>query len=130
MKLDTGDYSIMLPSNRELGIDHDIYIHSSIERKGSLNEFVGNLSNDRTRLENELIRSEGMDFTILIENATYNDILNNKYRSEMKVQSVIASLMAFRARYGFNLIFMSQEESPAYIYHCLIYKIREALKQL
>lgn len=130
VKQNTGDYSIMLPVNEELGIFHDIYIRVAIERKGSLDEIVGNLSQDRTRLENELIRSKSLGFTLLIEDARYKDILNHRYRSRMTELSVVASLMSFKARYNFNLIFLDKEESPAYIYHSLVYELREALKQL
>lgn len=130
LKQNTGDYSIMLPKNNELGIIHDIYIQAAIERKGSLDEIVANLSRDRTRLENELIRSKPIGFTLLIENARYKDILNHQYRSRMTELSVIASLMSFKARYNFSLIFLDKEESPAYIYHSLVYELREALKQL
>ena len=67
-KLDTGDYTAMLPKNEELVNMRDIYLNSGVEPKASVDEIVGNLGKDeRTRFENELIRAQNMPFTILLE---------------------------------------------------------------
>ena len=59
MKLDTGDYSIMLPQNTALGIQRDLYLPVAIERKNSIDELIGNFLKDkRTAFQNELIRSQ------------------------------------------------------------------------
>lgn len=54
-KLDTGDYGLLLPKNDELGIYNDLELQTVVERKGSLDELIGNMCKDRTRLENEFI---------------------------------------------------------------------------
>lgn len=129
-KLDTGDYGLLLPKNDELGIYNDLELQTVVERKGSLDELISNMCKDRTRLENEFIRGQRMDMTLLIENATYSDIINQNYRSQMTPQSAAASLMTFRARYGFNIVFVSKAESGVFIYHTLYTAMRVALQQL
>ncbi len=83
-KVDTGDYTAMIPRNEELGILRDIYLNSCIERKASIDEFVGNLGKDeRTRFENELIRASQHPFTLIVEDPDgYKKILNGQYRSK------------------------------------------------
>lgn len=66
-KLDYGDYSCFLPANPELGIMRDTYFDCVIERKGHLEELSGNLTTDRTRLENEFIRGKDSRFLLMIE---------------------------------------------------------------
>lgn len=132
-KLDTGDYGLLLPKNDELGIYNDLELQTVVERKGSLDELIGNMCKEnRTRLENEFIRGQrmNMDMTLLIENATYSDIVNQNYRSQMSSKSACASLMTFRARYGFNIVFVSKAESGVFIYHTLYTAMRVALQQL
>ena len=55
-KLDTCDYSFMIPANEKLNIPRDIYFDKKvcIERKGSLEEISGNMTNGRDRFEKEL----------------------------------------------------------------------------
>jgi len=132
MKLDSADYSIMLPKNEELNVQRDLYIPAVVERKNSVDELIGNfLAAKRTAFENELIRSQSIDFVLLVEERLgYEHILDGKYRSMIKPASVIGTLKAFEAKYGFNTIFMDKKTSPAWIYHQLIYKLREELKQL
>ena len=53
--LNYGDYSFMIPANEKLSIPRDLYFNNScvIERKGSLEEISGNLTNGRDRFEKE-----------------------------------------------------------------------------
>lgn len=132
MKLDTGDYSIMLPQREEMGIQRDLYLPVTIERKNSIDELIGNFKADkRTAFQNELIRSQETDFILMIEQKSgYEDILAHKYRSMMKPTAVIGTLKTFESRYKFNTIFVAKELSPVWIYHHLFYKTREALKRM
>lgn len=132
LKLDTGDYSIMLPKNAEMGLQRDLYIQVTIERKNSIDELIGNFKADkRTAFENELIRSQSLDFVLMIEQQDgYKDILTSNYRSQMKPASVIGTLKAFESRYQFNTIFIDKSLSPMWIYHHLYYKARNELQKL
>lgn len=130
VKLEVGDYSVMLPRNPEMGIQRDLYIPVAIERKAHIDELIGNFKTDkRTAFQNELIRSQGKDFVLLVEQGSgYGDILAGNYRSEMKRQSVIGTLKAFEARYNFHTIFIDKQFSPSWVHHHLYYRTRNFLK--
>jgi ERCC4-type nuclease len=126
-KLDYGDYSAYLPKNEELGIYRDLYIPASIERKNSVDELVSTIK-ERTRFENELIRAQQFPFLILVEDPNgYEKIVKGEYRSEYQARSLLGSLKAFEARYGFQTVFVAPITVGNYIYHHLYYYIRNAL---
>ena len=128
-KLDSADYSCKLPKNEELGISRDIYFTDSIlvERKASLDELAGNLTKDRTRFESELIRAKGANIALMIENATYSDLVMGRYRSEYNAKSFVATLATYSARYGLDVNFVEKELAGNWIYHRLYYAVREEL---
>lgn len=128
-KLDYGDYSIKLCKNEELGISRDIYFTDSIlvERKANLDELAGNLTKDRTRFESELIRAKGANIALMIENATYSDLVMGRYRSEYNAKSFVATLATYSARYGLDVNFVEKELAGNWIYHRLYYAVREEL---
>lgn len=130
-KLDTGDYTAMLPKNEELGIMRDIYLNSRVERKASINEVVGNLLKDgRTRFENELIRAQNIPFTLLLEDADgYRKILNKEYRSEYDPLALLGSLNTFKARYGFEIVYLDNKFSGNFIYYHFYYQMKNYLKR-
>ncbi|MFJ5625579.1 ERCC4 domain-containing protein [Peribacillus loiseleuriae] len=132
MKLDVGDYSVMLPKNEEMGIQRDLYLPVAIERKNSIDELIGNfLADKRTAFQNELIRSQEMDFVLMIEQKNgYEDMLARNYRSQMKPQSVIGTLKSFESRYKFSTIFVDKKLAPIWIYQHLFYMTRDKLKQM
>ena len=128
-KLDYGDYSVLLPKNEELGVNRDIFFDNSVivERKGSLSELAGNLTKDRTRFESELIRAKGTNIALMIENATYSDLVMGRYRSEYNAKSFVATLATYSARYGLDVNFVEKELAGNWIYHRLYYAVREEL---
>ena len=128
-KLDYGDYSIKLCKNEELGISRDIYFTDSIlvERKASLDELAGNLTKDRTRFESELLRAKGANIALMVENATYADLVMGRYRSEYNAKSFVATLATYSARYGLDVNFVPKELAGNWIYHRLYYAVREEL---
>lgn len=130
-KLDVGDYAVMLPKNEGMGMLRDLHIPVVVERKAHIDELIGNFKADkRTAFQNELIRSQKMDFVLMVEQGTgYGDILANNYKSEMKPQSVIGTLKAFESRYDFNTIFIDRQFSPIWIHHHLYYRVRNMLKE-
>lgn len=128
-KLDHGDYTCMIPKNEELGINRDMYFTDliSIERKGSLEELSGNFTSDRSRIENEFIRSKGK-VILLIEDSSYEDIINWEYKTKYKPKSFIATLKAFESRYGLHTNFIKRAYVGNFIYFTLYYAVREILK--
>ena len=128
-KLEHGDYSCYLPANESMGIYRDTYLTNivSIERKANLGELSGNLTKDRARLESEFIRTRGKLY-LLIENATYGDIVAHKYPTQYNPKSFIASLKTFEARYNIHTVYMPNAEYTAsFIYQTLAYHTREKL---
>jgi ERCC4-type nuclease len=127
--LSYGDYSIKIPKNDELGVNRDIFFDNSVivERKGSLDELAGNLTKDRARFESELIRAKGVNIALMVENATYTDLVMGRYRSEYKPKSFVATLATFSARYGLDVNFVDKELAGNWIYHRLYYAVREEL---
>lgn len=128
-KLDYGDYSLMLPSCREMGVFRDIYFTDTIaiERKASLEELSGNLTRDRARFETELIRANACKLFLMVENANYADIVAHRYKTQYEPKSFLASLKTYEARYLIDLNFVPASFAGNFIYHTLYYHVREYL---
>lgn len=129
-KLDYGDYSFYIPKNDDLGIIRDLYFDKkvTVERKHSLEELSGNLTNDRERFEKEL-KFYGGKMYLLIENANYHDIVVSNYKTQYKNLSYLAGLHSFSDRYDIPTIFIpKQEYSGVYIYNTLYYFLKNYLK--
>jgi len=129
-KLDSGDYSVMLPANPDLGIVRDLYFDRQIiiERKADLNELSGNLTQCRERFEREFERVPNCRKYLLIEGGCYSDIFTNNYSTGLSSVAFAASIMAFQARYGLNVSFVSKEHSGKFIHALLYYYIREIIR--
>ena len=76
-KLDYGDYSFLVPANEDLDIPRDLDFSRQIvvERKASLDEFAGNCVKERERIKKEFTLAPP-EKVLLIENASYSDMLN------------------------------------------------------
>lgn len=123
-KIDTGDYSAMIG---DMTLEHTV----TIEKKNGLDEVAGNFTVDRQRFENEFMRAkaEGLKVFLLIENASWSDILLHNYRSKLKPQSLIASLLSWQVRFNITVTFCKPSETGQIIYGILYYAAREALKK-
>jgi ERCC4-type nuclease len=130
-KLDTGDYSFAIHENLELNISRKIYFYkyAVIERKAHLDELAGNLTTDRQRIENELIRSTLIkNFQILIEDVSaYENMITANYRSQYDAKAFLATFLSFASRFHFNFIFLNKKLSGNYIYHYFYYYLRNYL---
>lgn len=129
-KLDFGDYSFYIPAT---AAGEDIYFHDSIviERKASLEELSGNLTQDRTRFETEFLKAgnNGTKTYLMIEDAGgYSSIISHKYSTQFTPISYMASLKAWEARFNCNTQFIEKQYSGYYIYSTFYYFCREALK--
>ena len=71
------------------------YLPVAVERKMSLTEIAGNLTRERDRFRAEFNRASehGIRLYILIEQASWEAAYSGAYRSKMKPQSLIASLL-------------------------------------
>jgi len=123
-KLDTGDYSAMIG---DMTLEHDLVI----EKKNGLDEIAGNFTVDRKRFEDEFTRAkaDGLKVFLLIENASWSDILLHNYRSKLAPKSLIASLLSWQVRFNITIIFCKPSEAGQIIHGILYYAAREALKR-
>ena len=121
-KLDQGDYSAMLG---DYTLENDVVI----ERKSGLTELCGNFGSNRERFEREFTRAKALRIKpfLLIENNTLDDVYLGNYRSQMKPQSLIASLLMWHVRYNTTIMFCNKKNSAKLIYGILMYYAREVL---
>ena len=121
-KLDQGDYSAMLG---DYTLENDVVI----ERKSGLTELCGNFGSNRERFEREFTRAKALHIKpfLLIENNTLDDVYLGNYRSQMKPQSLIASLLMWQVRYNTTIMFCNKKNSAKLIYGILMYYAREVL---
>lgn len=122
--LETGDYSATLG---DMTFEDEIVL----ERKENLDEIAGNFTSGRERFEREFIRAKanGVKVFLIIENATWSDILLHNYRSDLKPQSFLATLLSWQARFNVTVTFCKPAETGQIIYATLYYWIRNRLKR-
>jgi ERCC4-type nuclease len=128
-KLDYGDYTFKIPTNVELGINRDLYFDNDIviERKNSLVELSGNIAQERERFEREWLRFRDCKKILLIENGSYDSILDGRYNTLLKSKSYIASILTFKYRYNIDIQFIGSKWTAQYIYSTFYYFLREKL---
>lgn len=131
-KLNYGDYTYncLLPSGRPLfekgqAINPDVVI----ERKMNLEELSQCFCQDRKRFEREMQRAtdSGAKVYLLVENATYENLLNGKYKTRFNPVAFSASLFAWVARYNITPIFCKSETSGKIIKAILYRELKERL---
>ena len=122
--LETGDYSAMLDGET---FEDEIVI----ERKANIDEIAGNFTQGRERFEREMIRAKanGIKVFLIIENASWHDILLHNYHSQLKPQSLIASLLSWQVKYNITIMFCRQDETAQLLYATLYYWAWNRLKR-
>lgn len=122
--LETGDYSVMLG---ETTFEDEVVV----ERKANLDEIAGNFTTGRERFEREMIRAKanGIKVFLIVENASWSDILLHNYRSELKPKSFFATLLSWQARFNLTIVFCKPSETGQILYGTLYYWARERLKR-
>lgn len=109
------------------------YLPVAIERKMSLTEIAGNLTRERERFRAEFNRARENEIRlyILIEQANWEAAYSGAYRSQMKPQSLIASLLTWSARYGCPILMCERPETGGKLIHDILhYEMREALEKM
>ncbi len=106
-KLMHGDYSCMLPANEELKIPKDLYFTDKIcvERKASLDEWAGNIVDDRQGIKKKFSLMPDKK-VFIIENGSYADLVNHNYRSHYDPKSYWATLHSMWNEFDIPIIFM------------------------
>lgn len=125
-KLDYGDYSaeITLPDGQVTRIC------AAVERKMSLEELSGCLTHDRDRFRREFERAaeDHAAMYLLVENATWENLINGKYRTKFNSKAFLASVTAWIARYNLRPVFCKAETSGRLISEILYREAKQRLE--
>lgn len=129
-KLEQGDYSCKctLPDGSEL----DFSSRVAIERKMNLDELCLCFGRERKRFEREFERAKaaGCRIYLLVEGGSWEKAYNGKYRSLYNNKALVASIDAFRARYGMQLDFCKEETTGKLIRDILYRELKEYLQEM
>lgn len=131
MGIPVGDYSFALEPIPELDLPHKQFFYNDIilERKNSLEELSGCFSQTRERFNDEWSRCYAKRKYLLVENNTYEDLVNGRYNTKYNSKSFLGSLHSFNAKYGLEVVFMPNKElSPVFILATFQYYLRYLIK--
>jgi DNA excision repair protein ERCC-4 len=94
----------------------------SIERK-SLDDLIGCLMNsDRGRFERELSKGKYYDLFAVVVEASLADVSQGRYRSDMKSQAALQSIITFQVRYRVPFVWCGNRAGAEYMSHGLLAK--------
>ena len=101
-----------------------------IERKMNLEELSGCLCQQRDRFRKEFERASQNNASIylLVEDATWEKIINHGYKTKFNPNAFFATLTAWIARYDIKLIFCKKETSGKLIKEILYRELKERLE--
>ena len=126
-KLEYGDYSceITKPGGTITSAANKI----AIERKMNLDEVCMCFTSGRERFEREFKRAKqgGAKVYLLIENASIDKALAGTYRSRMNPDALVASILAWCARYNLTPWFCQQKNTGKLIARILRYEVKAML---
>lgn len=129
-KLDYGDYTAktVLPNGEEFTLANKVVI----ERKMNLDELCQCYTKGRERFEKEFKRaiSDNAKTILLIENGSWEKVLNGDYRSKFNSTALIASMLAWSERYNVHNVFCRACDSGKLIYKILYYALKEQLENM
>lgn len=131
-KLNYGDYTynFTLPDGKKLFNSDSVNPEVMIERKMSLEELSSCLTHDRDRFKAEFERAEEQCASIylLVENASWENLMNGKYKTKFNSSAFTASLIAWSVRYGIKIYFCKSETSGRLIKEILYRELKEKLE--
>ena len=127
-KLDFGDSSCAYVAQD--GEEQSLAGVVAIERKMSLDELCLCFGKDRPRFEREFQRAKeaGARLYLLVEDASWEDVLHGRYRSRMKPAALLASLLAWQERYDLRVVFCRRETTGVLLHKILRYALKVRLE--
>ena len=94
----------------------------AIERK-ELNDLISCLMNgNRERFEKELARGRAYDLFCVVVEAPLSDVSQGRYRSEMKPQAALQSIITFQVRYRIPFVWAGSREGAEYMTYSFLAK--------
>lgn len=131
--LSYGDYAanVTLPSGDLHDTQRRVSAKCVIERKMNLDELAGCLGRGRDRFRREFERAAaaGAEVYLMVENATYEALINHRYRSKLHPSAFLASLIAWQVRYGLRVVFCKSGTSGKLIREILYRDMKERLER-
>lgn len=132
--LSYGDYAynVTLPCGMALLDENETLTPPCVvERKMSLDELALCFGRSRDRFEREFQRATNHDSRIflLVENATWEELLAGEYRSKLHPNALYASLTAWMVRYNAQVIFCKKETSGKMIREVLYRDLKERIEK-
>ena len=132
--LSYGDYAYnaVLPNGRSIyDVSRTIEPICAIERKMDLDELAGCYTRSRRRFQREFEKAteNRCRMYLICENATWENLLNGKYRSQFNAKAFMASGIAWMVRYNTNVIFCKEETSGVLIREILYRDLKERLER-
>lgn len=132
-KLNYGDYTynFTLPNGSLAYEGNDIKPLAVIERKMNLEELSGCFCQQRSRFkaEFERARENNASIYLVVENATWEKILNGRYKTKFDKKAYLASITAYMARYNIKPIFCQEELTGKLIKEILYRELKEQLER-
>lgn len=129
--LDYGDYTynVTLPEGDLYDTKSRIFPRCAVERKMNLDELAMCFTRERKRFAAEMQRASdhGARIYLLVEDATWENLLNGKYRSRFNASAFSGSLAAWTVRYNLVPIFCKAESSGPIIREILYRDLKERL---
>ena len=127
--VNSGDYTAktLLPNGEWY------YLPVVVERKMSATEIAGNFCHERERFTNEFNRARDAEIRlcILIEQTSWESVYAGAYRSKMKPQSLVASLLTWCARYDAPIFMCNRPETGGKLIRDILhYEMREHLERM
>ena len=132
--LDFGDYTwnAVLPDGRPIyDTETRVYPEISIERKESLDELAQCFTRSRDRFRREFQRAaaHGARMILIVENASWENLLAGKYRSRFNPNAFAGSITAYMVRYNMGLLFCKEDISGRLIREILYRDLKERLER-
>lgn len=125
-----GDYSFEIPKNDILNIPRNLLFTNKvcIERKASLSEWANNLVQDRQGVKKKFALAP-MNTLLLIENATYEDMILGNYYGNYSPKSYSASFHSIWNEFDIPIILMNNKTyTGMFIYGHFKYYLRNLIK--
>lgn len=102
-----------------------------LERKMNLDELASCLTHSRDRFEREFKRAKENNARILllVENASWENLLAGKYRSQFRPAAFYGSLVSWMVRYDIQLVFCKEEITGRMIREILYRDLKERIER-
>ena len=127
-----GDYcgQVTLPEGKLYDTSATVQADCVVERKMSLDELAMCFTRERSRFKREFERAHdnGSRIYLLVENASWEAILEHRYRSRFRPEAFIASLLAWTVRYEMVPVFCRADTSGRVIREILYREMKAKLE--